>query len=116
MTAKRTTIRGAADFISRRELFRSGKDARTFYSGRLNREDEELYVVYSYTRSFPLAIWSPLANQWFYHSAKYSRTTSNHQSSTLRGIGEQRACAVSLEDVRTLQDCGYIEWVRERLT
>ena len=42
----------------------------------------ELYVVYSYGRHFPMWIWDKNVGQWIGNKEKYSRSTSRQQSQT----------------------------------
>ena len=40
---------------------------------------EEMYVVYSYGRHFPMYVFIPSVNRWFANVDKYSITTSKHK-------------------------------------
>ncbi len=108
----RVTNKGASDCITLRQNFNansmsgrwtgyssagimpaSARDEFQWHMHNAVSEGRELYVVYSYDT--PIAWYDPFHRQWYYVDAKYSVTTSRHQSIVRMAIdmwdGEQWA-------------------------
>lgn len=43
-------------------------------------EDEEVYVVYSYGKHFPMYAYSTLTQQWYENEDGYSKSTARHKT------------------------------------
>lgn len=72
------TNRQTIDLIARQQIFKTGN--KTIFSDLVNGA----YVVYSYGRHFPMAVFKN--GNWYVNEDKYSRTTTAHQSYVRQAI------------------------------
>lgn len=82
-------------YIARLTPFNVRRDDPTYPTanmfGRWERDhvtEELFYVVYSYGRHFPMAIYCQRTKRWRINSDTYSRSTTQQQSRTMSGIYE----------------------------
>ena len=78
---KRVANHSARPCVQNREAFK----ANNIFAEWRGDGAEARYIVYSYGKHFPMYIWvpdsqDPAAGRWYGNNAKYSRTTSKHQS------------------------------------
>jgi hypothetical protein len=64
---------------------------------------DNLYIVYSYGKHFPIAVYNFDTKIWYINTDKYSVTTSKHQSIVKQAIAineEKRLC--NLEEINQI--------------
>lgn len=98
--------REAAVKVQRRDLFTGSNIFGNWY--------DDLYIVFSYGKHWPLFIYDKSVEQWFGNEDKYSHTTSTHFSMLHPGVDNMTMLGV--EDMLRLVKVGsYKNMVKERL-
>jgi len=85
---------------------------RWSHRGLFTDERDEVYVVYSYGRHFPMFAYSTITKQWYENADGYSRTTAKHKAQ-LRPDGNIRV--VPHGCIVTIAKSGVVELLKHKI-
>lgn len=74
--------------------------------------DRRVYVIYSYGHHFPMYVYDEESGQWLGNKAKYSRTTSTHQS---KYRPSEVAEWFDTAELKAIVDCGLVGYITYRM-
>lgn len=63
---------------------------------------DNLYIVYSYGKHFPIAVYNLDTNTWYINTDKFSVTTSRHQSIVKQAVTVEKGVLCNLEEIKQL--------------
>ena len=98
----------AAHHAARKELFRNHKN--TMFSRW--RAHFTIYVVFSYTFSWPLYVWDGEAEMWFGQEEKYSSTSTRHYK---QARPSANITVVTRDQLIQIADMGYAGYIKHKL-
>lgn len=120
---KRITNKQIPEMVAAMQIFRNGSSPALescFAEWVTHRNTgEAFYVVYSYTATWPIAIYSIAFDCWFVNDGKISQTTSRHTSLVLQGISmssHNKIIPVSVAEAVNLLNVGPLQHTRDRLS
>ena len=113
------TNREAGHKVARKETFTTGNETMfanwVEVGGAADPQTEGLYVVYSYRISWPIYVWSEVAQKWFANKDKFSLTTSRHMSYAHPPVAREDLTWLHLDQMMALAAWGYAGLVQQKL-